>query len=154
MCVHVCAYVCTCALCITHCASPAWAGQSRGRRRVHTTCWLFICVGGCESMRVCVRAALVCVLFVDKHCCCCCCCCFVSITLMRLLMPSSRAICTQVCTIQTQAHTRTHTHREGATDTPTRRMYMYKCAHTYTRTHNRIWLLQLSASNWAQLQLL
>lgn len=121
--VRVCAYVCTCALCITPHTVPGQGGwvvggggltkSGCGSRVAFTqpadyfyVCTVYECVSAC--------ATYVCVLFVDKRllllrlpagdCCC-----FVSITLMRLLMPSSRAMYVQYRR-EPSVHTGMYTH--------------------------------------------
>lgn len=144
----MCAYVCTCALCITPHTVPgqaAWidegVSQSGCGSRVAFTqpadclyvCRVYECVSAC--------ATYVCVLFVDKHllllrlpavdCCC-----FVSITLMRLLMPSSRATYIQYKREPSvYSYTQTHTHTQRVNN---RHSYKTYSIDTHTHAHSRI----------------
>lgn len=146
----MCAYVCTCALCITPHTVPGQAGwidegvsqRGCGSRVAFTqpadclyVCRVYECVSAC--------ATYVCVLFVDKHllllrlpavdCCC-----FVSITLMRLLMPSSRATYIQYKREPSvYSYTQTHTHTQRVNN---RHSYKTYSIDTHTRTQSHLTL--------------
>lgn len=118
----------------THCARPSCrAGQTRGCRgavvaaalRSHNLLIVYMCAGWYECVSACATYVYACCLLISTCCCCGClpagdCCCFVSITLMRLLMPSSRATYIQYKrepSVYTVIHKPTHTHRESKQQT-------------------------------------